>query len=64
MDQIHEAAVDQSLFVRKDEDPPSLARAWNNRLVTIDFYALQQEFNTDRNVIEADWNEWLKKTSF
>ena len=32
--------------------------------MNIDFLLLKKEFATDRNVIEADWNEWLKKTSF
>ena len=29
-----------------------------------DYQLLMTDFETDKISIEADWNEWLKKTSF
>lgn len=67
LDQINEGpngSMTKDLYVRRDEEPPSLVRAEHRRYVSIDFRALRAEFDTERNVIEADWAEWLKKTSF
>ena len=58
------SAAGGGLYIRKEEEPPSIMRATNQRLVNINFEVLQKEFDTYRLAIEADWNEWLKKTSF
>jgi len=34
------------------------------RRFIIDIELLMKDFDTDKIAIEADWNEWLKKTSF
>jgi len=34
------------------------------RRYLIDMEVLMKDFDTDKISIEADWNEWLKKTSF
>ena len=41
-----------------------MAREYENRCQTIDIQQLMDEFNSDRLAIEADWIEWLKKTSY
>jgi len=41
-----------------------MAREYENRCGIIDIGMLMQEFDTDRLAIEADWIEWLKKTSY
>ena len=52
-----------NLYVQK-RDEPSMAREYENRCGIIDIGMLMHEFDTDRLAIEADWIEWLKKTSY
>lgn len=41
-----------------------MAREYENRCHVADIRQLMQEFDSDRLAIEADWMEWLKKTSY
>ena len=41
-----------------------MAREYENRCAIIDIRQLMHEFESDRLAIEADWMEWLKKTSY
>ena len=42
----------------------TLAHEQEVRRYMIDITLLMKDFDTDKMSIEADWNEWLKKTSF
>lgn len=52
-----------TLYVQK-RDEPSMAREYDNRRGIIQLGVLVHEFDTGRLAIEADWIEWLKKTSY
>jgi hypothetical protein len=41
-----------------------MAKELELRRYTIDIELVMKDFDTDKIAIEADWDEWLKKTSF
>jgi hypothetical protein len=41
-----------------------MARDQEIRKNNIDIDTLMKDFDTEKLSIEADWNEWLKKTSY
>lgn len=53
------------LYVAKNNiDKLSMAREQEERRLQIDIESLLKDFDTEKLSIEADWNEWLKKTSY
>jgi hypothetical protein len=46
------------------QDQLSMARDLEIRKNNIDIETLMKDFDTEKLSIEADWNEWLKKTSY
>ena len=52
-----------NFYVQK-RDEPSMAREYENRCHVADIRQLMHEFDSDKLAIEADWMEWLKKTSY
>jgi hypothetical protein len=48
----------------RNQDQRSMANEIEMRRFIIDIELLMKDFDTDKIAIEADWNEWLKKTSF
>lgn len=55
----------QNYYVaRNNIDKLSMAREQEERRLQIDIESLLKDFDTEKLSIEADWNEWLKKTSY
>jgi len=54
----------RQLYVKANYEQLSLARDQEERRMQIDLNTLMKNFDTDKLSIVADWNEWLKKTSF
>jgi len=48
----------------RNEEQMTLAHEQEVRRYMIDITLLMKDFDTEKMSIEADWNEWLKKTSF
>ena len=48
----------------RNQDQRSMAQEIEVRRLFIDIDALLKDFDTEKISIEADWSEWLKKTSF
>jgi FKBP12-rapamycin complex-associated protein len=54
----------QSNMYGRNQDQRSMAQEIEMRRLFIDIDLLMKDFDTEKISIEADWNEWLKKTSF
>jgi len=54
----------QNLYIPNHQDQLSMARDQEIRKNNIDIDTLMKDFDTEKLSIEADWNEWLKKTSY
>jgi hypothetical protein len=48
----------------RNQNESSMASEIEFRKHNCDYQLLMTDFETDKISIEADWNEWLKKTSF